>query len=205
MTQTIQADKLQLHDLRSNFGLEYSNDLDLFPEWRDNLPELTEQEKLNLEEVKLEFRHLLEYGMLEPIVKMVVLSPLLKMAGFFRPPFNLTAEKGVSIFEEDDFSIRGRLDLLVFNPEFWILVVEAKGLTYSVERGLPQLLGYMLGSPHPEKPVLGLISNGATFKFIKLIQQDHPIYCESFLFALDSRDDLYTVLRILKKIAQISY
>ncbi|MGB5595798.1 MAG: restriction endonuclease subunit R [Crocosphaera sp.] len=203
MVQTIQADKLQLHDLKSKFGLEYSSDAQLFPEWRNNLPELTEQETSNLDDVKVEFRHLLEYGMLEPIVKMVVLSPLLKMAGFFRPPFNMTAEKSVEVFEEDDLSIRGRLDLLVFQPDFWILVVEAKGLAYSIEKGLPQLLGYMLGSPHPEKPLLGLITNGATFKFIKLIREDPPIYCESIPFSLDRGDDLYTVLRILKKIGQI--
>lgn len=203
MVKTIKAEKLQLHDLKSKFALEYSNDPDLFTEWHDNLPELNEQEKANLDEVKLEFRHLLEYGMLEPIVKMVVLSPLLKMAGFFRPPFNLIAEKSVELFDEDDLSMSGRLDLLVFKPDFWILVVETKGLVYSIERGLPQLLGYMLSSPNSDKPVFGLITNGATFKFIKLIRQEHPIYCESFLFALDSRDDLYMVLRILKRIGQI--
>lgn len=203
MVKTIKAEKLQLHDLKSKFALEYSRNPHLFPEWRENLPELNEQEKANLDEVKLEFRHLLEYGMLEPIVKMVVLSPLLKMAGFFRPPFNLIAEKSVELFDEDDLSISGRLDLLVFKPDFWILVVETKGLAYSIERGLPQLLGYMLSSPNSDKPVFGLITNGATFKFIKLIRQEHPIYCESFLFALDSRDDLYLVLRILKRIAQI--
>lgn len=200
MTQTIPADQLQLHNLKSDFGLEYSSDPTLFPEWREDLPELTQQEQLNLDEVKIEFRHLLQYGILEPIVKMVVLSPLLKMAGFFRSPFNLVAEKSIVVSEADDLSIRGRLDLLVFQPDVWILVVEAKGLAYSVEKGLPQLLGYMLGNPHPEKPLLGLITNGATFKFVKLIHQDHPIYCESIPFALDRGDDIYTVLRILKKI-----
>ncbi|MGK7933213.1 MAG: restriction endonuclease subunit R [Microcystaceae cyanobacterium] len=187
MVQSIPAEQLQLHDLKSGFGLEYSSDPDLFTEWREHLPELTQQEQLNLDEVKIEFRHLLEYGILEPIVKMVVLSPLLKMAGFFRPPFNLVAEKSIEVSEEEDISIRGRLDLLVFQPDFWLLVVEAKGLAYSIEKGLPQLLGYMLGTPYPDKPILGLITNGASFKFVKLIRQNHPIYCESFLFALDKR------------------
>ncbi|MDJ0582675.1 restriction endonuclease subunit R [Crocosphaera sp.] len=203
MVQTIQAEQLQLHDLKSKFGLEYRDSPDLFSEWRDNLPELKEQEKANLDEVKLEFRHLLEYGMAETIVKMVIISPLLKMAGFFLPPFNITAEKTVEISEQDDLSIRGRLDLLVFQPEFWILVVETKGLAYSIEKGLPQLLGYMLGSPNHHKPVFGLISNGANFKFLKLIREDHPIYCESISFSLDRGDDLELVLRILKKIAKI--
>jgi hypothetical protein len=78
MVETIPADQLQLRDLKSGFGLEYSSDPNLFTEWRDNLPELSQQEQLNLDEVKIEFRHLLEYGILEPVVKMVVLSPLLK-------------------------------------------------------------------------------------------------------------------------------
>ncbi len=61
----------------------------------------------------------------------------------------------------------------------------------------------MLGSPNHNKPVFGLISNGANFKFLKLIREDHPIYSESISFSWDREDDLYTVLRILKKMAQI--
>jgi uncharacterized protein YbaR (Trm112 family) len=135
---------------------------------------------------------------------MVILSPLLKMAGFFQPPFNLAAEKSVEIVSEDGGTIiKGRLDLLVFVPDFWVLVVESKGLQYSIEVGIPQLLSYMMAHPSKGKPTFGFITNGSTFRFLKLIEQERPRYGQSFLFSLDSRDDLYTVARILKHLAVI--
>ena len=107
----------------------------------------------------------------------------------------------VSVDEET--IVRGRLDLLVFVPDFLVLVVEAKRLKYSIEVGVPQLLTYMLSHPNDDKPILGFITNGPTFRFFKLIKQERPIYGQSFLFSIDSRDDLYTVARILKRLAQI--
>ena len=62
---------------------------------------LSDEEKQALDEVKRDYLHLSAYTILEPIVKMVVLSPLLKLAGFYRPPFYLTAEKEVQITSEE--------------------------------------------------------------------------------------------------------
>jgi hypothetical protein len=110
----------------------------------------------------------------------------------------------VRIFSQDnDTLITGKLDLLVFTPDFWIMVVETKGLKYSIEVGIPQLLAYMLGTPHPEKLALGMVTNGTTFRFLKLTPQSPPQYAQSDLFSLDSRNDLYVVLKILKRIAQL--
>lgn len=41
------------------------------------------------------------------------------------------------------------------------------------------------------------------FRFLKLTKQGTPKYAPSYLFSLDSRDDLYTVLRILKRLGQL--
>ena len=205
MVQTIQAEKLIMYDVEAQFGLQFTDDAQFFPEWQHNLPELTEIEKQALDEVRTEFRHLSKYEIQEPIIKMVVLSPLLKIAGFFLPPFNLTAEKSVEVVSVDEETIvRGRLDLLVFVPDFWILVIEAKRLRYSLEVGMPQLLTYMLAHPKDDKPLFGFITNGPTFKFVKLIKQEQPIYSESFGFFIDREDDLYTVVRILKNLGQFS-
>ncbi|MCA1991502.1 MAG: restriction endonuclease subunit R [Coleofasciculus sp. S288] len=204
MVQTIQAQKISLNDLIERFGLERTDDDQFFREWQDDLPELTELEKQVLDEVKADYRHLSRYPILEPIVKLVVLSPLLKLAGFYRVPFYLTGEKEVEVISEDEgILVKGRLDLLVFTPQFWILTIEAKGMKYSLEVGIPQALTYMLDNPNPEKPAYGFVTNGSEFRFLKLTKQGTPKYGQSYLFSLDRGDDLYTVLKILKRLGQL--
>ncbi|WP_293162074.1 restriction endonuclease subunit R [Okeania sp. SIO2C9] len=143
--------------------------------------------------------------MLEPVVKLVVLSPLLKWAGFYRHPFFLTGEKEVKISSEDEATIiTGMLDILVFTPEFWVLVIEAKKTAYSLEVGIPQALAYMLASPNLEKPNYGFVTNGTDFIFLKLIQQEKLIDSESDLFSMHRRhNDLWNVLQILKGLSRL--
>jgi hypothetical protein len=204
MVQTIQTQKIELNDLIEKFGLERTYDEQFFREWQVDLPELTDAEKQALDEVKADYLHLSRYPILEPIVKLVVLSPLLKFAGFYRAPFYMTGEKEVEIVSEDEGTlVKGRLDLLVFTPEFWILVIEAKGAKYSLEAGIPQVLSYMLGNPDSEKPAFGFVTNGIDFIFLKLTKQGTPKYAESYSFSLRRGDDLYTVLRVLKRLGQL--
>jgi len=62
----------------------------------------------------------------------------------------------------------------------------------------------MLANPHPEKPAFGCVTSGEDFQFIKLIKQDKFEYVLSDKFTLSKRDnELYQVLRILKKLCQI--
>jgi len=204
MVETIQAQNIILHDLVEKFGLERNGDEQFFREWQDNLPELTDFEKQALDEVKGDYIHLSEYPILEPIVKMVVLSPLLRLAGFYRAPSYVSAEKEVRIVSEDEGTIvTGRLDLLVFTPQFWILVIEAKKAQFSLEAGIPQALAYMLGNPNSEKPGFGFVTNGINFIFLKLTKQGKPKYAQSYPFALQRGDDLYTVLKVLKRFSQL--
>lgn len=204
MTTTVQASKITLYDLKENFGLERTDDPQLFREWQDNLPELTDLEKQELDEIKADYLHLSERPMVEPVVKMVVLSPLLKRADFYRPPFYISAEKVIEISSIDEGTIiKGKLDLLVYTPPFWILVIEAKRVEYSLAVGIPQALAYMLGSPDFQESALGFVTNGTDFIFLKLIKSDSPKYIESDSFSLRSKNDLYTVLRILKRFGQI--
>ena len=202
MVQAIPARQLTLYDLSDRFGLERTDDDQFFQEWQTDLPELTVVEKQALDELKAEYQHLSKYPLLEPVIKMVVLSPLLKLARFYQPPFYLAAEKEVTITSEDEgIVIQGRIDLLVFHPPFWITVIESKQSAYSIEAGIPQALAYMLGNPDTDKPVLGFVTNGAEFRFLKMMPQPTPRYEQSDLFAIDSRDDVYQVLRILKRFA----
>ena len=204
MVQTIQAKDITLAQLTQSFGLRRTDEPEFFREWQDNLTKLTDLEKQALDDVKADYIHLSQYTILEPLVKMVVLSPLLKLAGLYRPPFYLSAEKEVKIISEDEGTIiTGRIDILVFQPEFWVTVIEAKQAAYSVEVAVPQALAYMLGNPDSEKPVLGFVTNGNTFQFLKLTKRDTPKYARSDLFSLYSSEGLYCVLKILKHIAQL--
>ncbi|KYC38811.1 restriction endonuclease subunit R [Scytonema hofmannii PCC 7110] len=203
MVQIIQGKEVTLVDLVEKFNLQRSQDEQFFREWQDNLPELSESDKQTLIEVKAEYLHLSQYTILEPVVKMVVLSPLLRLAGFYKSPFYIASEREVEISSEDEETIiRGRIDILVFQPPFWVLVIEAKRAEYSLVPAIPQALTYMLTNLTPEKPAFGFVTNGSEFRFIKLVLAQTPQYALSDLFALDSRDDIDNVVKILKRLAQ---
>ena len=70
--------------------LQENTDLNFFREWWHDRPELTEAEKQSLDQLKADFHYLSKYAMSEEAVKLVMVSPLLAMAGFYRAPFRLT-------------------------------------------------------------------------------------------------------------------
>ncbi|QKQ72769.1 type I restriction enzyme HsdR N-terminal domain-containing protein [Nostoc sp. TCL240-02] len=203
MVLLIQGKDITLAQLIDEFGLHLADEL-FFSEWQQDLPELSDLEKQSLNEVKTEYLHLSKYPILEPVVKMVVLSPLLRLAGFYQPPFYIASEQEVRISSEDEgMIIRGRIDILVFHPPLWVLVIEAKRADYSLVPAIPQALAYMLADATSAKPVFGFVTNGNEFRFIKLLKTETPQYALSDLFALDSRDDIYIVLKVLKRLAHL--
>ena len=202
--QIIQAEKMNLYDLTQQFNLNLVEERSFFEEWWQHLPEITLEEKQKLDRVKASYFHLAMRPMLEDMVKMVVLSPLLDMAGFYLPPFYSTSEQSVEIVAEDEgVKIRGRIDVLVLQDKLWILVIESKRSGFSLELGIPQILAYMLASPQRDKPLFGMVTNGSNFIFLKTIKQEQFLYSFSDEFTLRRGDDLYTVLAILKNIAKI--
>ncbi len=203
--QTIQAKNLNLSQLEENFGLIRSPDAQFFSEWQLDLSELGEAEKQTLDEVKVEFAYLSQQDVLEPIVKLVVLSPLLRMAGFFLPPFRITAEKQVELVTEDEeLVVRGLIDLLVFRDQIWVVTIEAKRAEFSLKAALPQVLLYMMASPSRHRTQFGLVTNGSEFRFVKLLKQETPLYATSKLMAIDDNEDLYTVAQVLKRLGQLA-
>jgi len=204
MVQLIQSRDVTLVQLIDKFGLQNSDEENFFPEWRNDLVELSDLEKQSLNQVKAEYLHLSRYQILEPVVKMVVLSPLLRLAGFYQPPFYIASEKEVEIISEDEGTVvRGRIDILVFHPPLWVLVIEAKRAEYSLEVAIPQVLSYMLNSPDSKKPVYGFVTNGREFQFLKLTREGMPKYALSYTLSLNRGDDLYTVVQVLKRLAQL--
>lgn len=203
MVQVIPASELTLHEVKTKFGLQQVEDELFFHEWQD-LSELADSDKRALDLVKGNFLYLDQYPMSEEAVKLVVLSPLLAMAGFYGPPFRMRTEVGVQItLENEGEVVRGRIDVLVLQERFWVLVVESKEAGFSLKAAIAQALAYMAANPHSDKPAFGFVTNGSEFRFIKLVQQSIPQYALSDLFTLQRRDnDLYQVLRILKHIGE---
>ncbi len=204
MTQTFQAKTLTLGEVKTKFNLQLAEDEQFFPEWIDDLPEITDEEKRYLDKVKAGYANSADYPMIEDTVKMVVLAPLLFLADLYLTPFHMEAEKSVELVTVDEnMLVRGSIDVLFLIESFWVVAIEAKRSQYSVEAGLPQLLFYMLNDPSPDRPTFGLLTNGSNFRFIKLIKQDTPQYALSYEFVIDRANDFYEVFRILKRLAGI--
>lgn len=206
MVQIIQAHDITLEQLTELFGLTITYDDQFFPEWLDNLPELTDQEKEQLDRVKRNYLSLVErHALSENLVKMVVVEHLLDLANFYIPPFDIKDEKSIELsVQNEEKIIRGRLDFLIFKNQLWFAVIESKNAAISIRAAIPQALAYMLNNPQPERPIFALLTNGDYSVFIKLIQRDTPQYGLSEDFSLWRREnELYKVLRILKRLGQL--
>ncbi|MEQ9485990.1 restriction endonuclease subunit R [Coleofasciculus sp. F4-SAH-05] len=205
MVQIIQAQDIDLRYLIENHGLQLVEYNLFFSEWQEDLPELSDSEKQQLDKVKAGYLNLLNYPpLLEDVVRMAVLDPILFIGDFYLAPFYVKSEQSIDIVEEDDgVIIRGRIDTLVLKNQLWVMVIESKRASYSIEAGLAQMLAYMLGNPNPEKPSYGMITSGGTFIFVKCVQEDYPKYATSNLLATRNPGDLYSVLTILKRLSQI--
>jgi hypothetical protein len=205
MTQSIQAKTLTLHDVKTKFNFQLCEDEQFFREWIDDLPEITDEEKRYLDKVKAGYTNSADHSMIEDTVKRVVLAPLLFLADLYLNPFHIEAEKSVELVTVDEgILVRGSIDVLLLIESFWVVAIEAKRTQYSVEAGLPQLLFYMLNDPSPEQVTFGLLTNGSSFRFIKVTKQGTPQYAVSKLFDIaNPGNELYEVFRILKRLADI--
>ncbi|MDB9510173.1 restriction endonuclease subunit R [Kamptonema animale CS-326] len=206
MIQKLQAKDINIRDLIDKFGLQRVRNPEFFREWQENLPEITDIEKQQLDRVQEGYFNLLDYPPLrETVVKLTIVSPILFIAGFFVSPFHIRAEKSIQIQEEDEGRIiEGRIDILILKKNFWVTVIESKQLSFSVDEGLAQLLAYMLADPNPETPTFGLITTGANFTFVKLLRGEIPQYATSDEFVIRNQpNELYSVLQILKRLSQL--
>ena len=100
MTQSLAISKTitNMAQLQERFTLIPADSDRFFPEWHENLPELTETERAFLDKIKRRFiRHRLQGELPEGTVNMLIVAHLLEMAGFYDEPFLLTNEKSVEI------------------------------------------------------------------------------------------------------------
>lgn len=210
MTKNIADRKVKLADLKEQFNLQYTDDESVFSEWQESLPPLNKIEQQTLDRVKRNYLYLLEYPVMESIVKMVVLSPLLDLAGFCTPPFRVDGETSIQVCAEDDGEIiQGSIDVLVLHNQLWVTVIEAKNSEFSITKAIPQTLAYMLATPKQTLPSFGLVLNGSEFLFLKVLRSktaaNEIYYSRSNLFSLlNQGNDLYRVLQVLKRLGQLA-
>jgi predicted type IV restriction endonuclease len=201
---TIQASKVTLGLLERQFGLSLTDEAHVFPEWQGTMA-LEPDALRGLERVKQNYRYLLkEPPVLEETVKLVVLSPLLDLAGFYQPPFRMRTEESVVVTgsAEDGTEIRGAIDAIVVLEKLWVVVIEAKMSDFSITKALPQTLSYMLASPNAV--TYGLVTNGSEFLFLKLCRSaDGSQYATSrVLSLLAPGNELIPVLQGLQALGQ---
>lgn len=205
MVQALQSSQVSLQELSQGFNLRATRDPQFFSEWQGPLPEISESDRHFLDKVQAGYWNLVEHPPLsEKAIQVFVLGPILFLADFCLPPFHIQTEKSVEIVEEaNGVMVRGRIDILLLKEQFWALVIESKEAEFSIEAGLAQLLAYMLANPVAEKPGYGLIASGGGFTFVKLVRGPVNQYALSRIFEIrNPGNDLYDVLRILKRIAQ---
>lgn len=200
-----------LLEVEARFSARQNNNDRFFPEWYEDLPDLSATEKEHCDRIKERYfyhRHRGHIG--EGIINQIAITPLLEMAGFYDPPFDIASEypvqiESVEVEDEEEVIYRGRIDTLVIQQSLWVLVIESKGKSFSVEAGMAQALTYMLNSPNLSQPTYGFISNGGFSIFVKALKGEIAQYQFSNDFSLYNRNanELYDVLCILKKIAQL--
>ncbi|GAP98639.1 hypothetical protein [Leptolyngbya sp. NIES-2104] len=200
MIQAISKQINNLNQVREKFGLQRTQSDQFFTEWTEHLPGLSSAEKERLDQIKQRYEYQRSNNrLLEETIKLLVVSPLLDLAGFYEPPFQLSTETPVSFELEDRQEIlQGQIDILVLQQRFWVLVIEAKHTKIEIEVGIPQMLTDMMGNPNPDRAVFGLVTNGVSFAFAKTRQQEYDL--SRVYSLLPCRNELYEVLQILKTI-----
>jgi hypothetical protein len=205
-TLAIERHLKTLAQLQAEFGLQRAEAEDFFEEWLTGLPHLTAEEQTALDQIRDRYTYQFSEGRLgEEIIKLIVLSPLLQLAGFYNPPFQFRAEETIYLdVPTEKRRYRGRIDALVLQERFWVIAIESKETNFSLDMAVPQLLAYLLANPYPELPTYGMVTNGGNFAFTKVRCGTTPQYEMSDVFSLMPRQNrLYDVLQILKRIGRV--
>ncbi|MTJ30567.1 type I restriction endonuclease subunit R [Aphanizomenon sp. UHCC 0183] len=142
ITDTIKS----LSDLQTRCHLHQAEDENFFNEWLTDLPQLNTQEQSGVTRIKQRYDyHRIDGLLLEGTINLLVVSPLLELAGFLDSPYRIRSPYGINLeIEEPEETIRGFIDVLVVQEKLWIFVVESKRNSIPVVAAIPQLLAYML-------------------------------------------------------------
>jgi hypothetical protein len=192
------------------FGLSRSESSNFFTEWYDQLPVINPSDRANLEILWRRYIYHRSGGhLLESTVMLLLVSPLLTIAGLYDPPFWIKAEESIAINVSDsEETLQGRIDVLVLHDRLWIIVLESKKTMLSIWSALPQTLAYLMASPngggtHPAgtRPTIAMLTNGDDIVFVKLEGKQYGM--SQVLSPLVNRGELEVAWQVLRKIAKI--
>ncbi len=206
MTITIQAKTLSLYELEQKFNLTLAAIDQVSVPWKPDQCQLTEPEEQALAHITANYNNQIRYlPFSEELVKMVVLSPLLDLAGFYGRNFRLVTEEPVEmLLQEQDELIKGRIHVLIVQEQLWVLAIESKRVQLDVMAALPQLLFYLLNSPAEQPKPLGLMTNGREFVFAQVMREpDPPQYICSDAFSINRPQEFQSVLKLLKHLTTL--
>lgn len=190
-------------EAEGKFGLRRSESRDFFTEWYDQLPEINPSDRANLEVLWRRYIYHRSGGhLLESTVMLLLVSPLLTIAGLYDPPFRIKAEESIAIdISDSEEMLQGRIDVLVLCDRLWIIVLESKQTMLSVWSALPQTLAYLMASPNGDHPTFAMLTNGDDIVFMKLEGKQYEM--SQVLSPLVNRGELEVAWQVLRKIAEI--
>ncbi len=179
-----------------------------------SLEPLVEFEQQELVQIRNDFdSYLTEGRVIEGLVKALTTFPLLRLAGFYRPPLKISLEQNATdiVIEDEDTTITGRLDILAVNKtqpigadaSFWVVVIESKNSSAAPSVGLPQLLTYTYKSLERQKSVWGLATNGELYQFVYIQQGNPSTYQQMPILSLMDAEPSIQLLQVLKAICQL--
>jgi hypothetical protein len=195
-----------LADAEARLNLRRNDQPHFFDEWQSPLPPLTVPELADLAQLHRRLLyHRADGELLEGAVVLLVVSPLLELAGFYDPPFKIKAETTIELAIDDGEEVlRGRIDVLVLQNRLWVAVLESKKTMISARSALPQALAYMMSRPESDQPLFGILTNGDEIVFVKLTTQPTPQYQLSRAFSLYTLpSELQLALQTLKQLGQV--
>lgn len=193
-------------NLRKDLGLELVQDREFFWEWQSEIPEISDVEKLFLNNVREAYITWVQNPpVLDKPVRMIILSPILFLGNFFLPPFHLKLENSIEFqIEDEDIPVRGQLDILRLTQHFWIMAIESERFSFSSLAGEVELLTHIQSKLQIGEIGYGLVVTGGQSIFFKLVKDTVSKYTFSDSFATWNQDnELYDVFRILKRISQL--
>jgi hypothetical protein len=203
---TLQAKNVTLDEVHQYLNLQRSLVRQTYGELLRLAP-VTAFEQQEIEQIRLDFQAYWQAGkVLESQIQLLVIGPLLRLAGFYRAPIRLTLEQAIADIEvvDEDVKIVGRLDLLAAqrggDTPFWVLVVESKNSQVEALSGLPQLLTYATEGLKTQESVWGLTTNGISYYFVQLLAGEvvrYQLLPELNLFDPDRSLQLLQVLKAI--------
>jgi hypothetical protein len=193
-------------EAEQRFSLSRTEDEAFFGEWQTGLVALSGAERSALDEMRRRYLYQRTQGqLLEETVMLLLVSPLLAIAGFYDPPYRVRAERAVQLTLNDGEEVwQGRIDVLILLEQLWVVMLESKKTALSLWSALPQTLAYLMANPQPRQPTFGMITNDDEIVFVKLIATDSQQYALSRVFApFASGQELCMALQVLKRISQV--